>query len=135
MRVFRHRKSFTLTEILIAVVILALLAVLALPMFVKTIEKAKIGEAINNLNLIRAGQKIYFLEQGYFSGDISSLKIGNPNNLSSRYFYYEISSVSTADFTAQAERGGDGAQPAVSPYDDDIYTIQKDGDISGPLIN
>ncbi len=135
-KLFRGKKGFTLTEILIVVVIIALLAVLALPMFVKTIEKAKVGEAISNLNLIRAGQKIYFLEEGYFSDTIDALKIEDPNDASSRYFSYEITSSgnSTGDFTAQAERGGTGAQPAVSPYDDDTYTIQKDGDIDGPLL-
>ncbi len=139
---FGSVRSFTLTEILIVVVIVALLAVLALPMFVKTIEKAKVGEAISNLNLIRAGQKIYYLEYGYFAGTylgedpIEKLKIEDPNDASSRYFYYEITSIAgdTSDFTAQATRGGDGAQPTVSPYDDDVYTIQKGGEIDGPLI-
>ena len=137
-----REKGFTLTEILIVVVIVALLAVLALPMFVKTIEKAKVGEAISNLNLIRAGQKIYYLEYGCFAGTgtsedpIEKLKIEDPNDASSRYFYYEIASPAgdTSDFTAQATRGGSGAQPAVSPYDDDVYTIQKGGEIDGPLI-
>ncbi len=133
------RRAFTLTEILIVVVIVAIMATLALPILVKTIEKAKIGEAISNLNLIRAGQKIYFLEYGYFAGGaggIDALNIENPNSQASRYFYYEITSSagSTSDFNARAARGGSGAQPAPSPYDDDVYTIQKDGEIAGPLI-
>jgi len=123
--------GFTLTEILIVVVIIAVLATLALPMLVKTIEKAKIGEVISNLNLIRTGQKIYFLEEGNFAGDIVSLNIEDPNTPSSRYFDYLITTgYNATDFTATGTRR-DTAQP---PYEGDEYIIQKDGVITGPLI-
>jgi prepilin-type N-terminal cleavage/methylation domain-containing protein len=136
------RIGFTLTEILIVVIIIGVLATLALPMLVKTLEKAKVGEAISNLNLIRTGQKIYFLEYGCYSGTgeldnpIDKLNIENPNNATSRYFYYEITSIAgaTTNFTAQATRGGSGAQPAPSPYGY-WYRIQKEGRITsnGPF--
>jgi len=133
---FGRKIGFTLTELLIVVVIIGVIAVLALPMLVKTIEKAKVGEAMSNLNLIRTGQKIYFLEYGGFSPDIDSLNIEDPNNPSSRYFSYSIDALAdpTDDFTARAARGAGGAQPASSPYDDDEYTITKDGAVTGPLL-
>ena len=84
--IFGRRIGFTLTEILIVVVIVGVLATLALPVLVKTLEKAKIGEATSNLNLIRTGQKIYFLEHGFFSGDIPNLNIENPNEQTNRFF-------------------------------------------------
>ena len=41
---FRSKKpGFTLTELLIVIIIISIVAVLALPMLVKTIEKAKLG--------------------------------------------------------------------------------------------
>ena len=127
------RVGFTLTEILIVVIIVGILATLALPMLVKTLEKAKVGEAVSNLNLIRTGQKIYFLEYGQFSPDIASLNIENPNLASSRYFYYEPIAVAdlTRDFKAQATRGGSGAVSAPSPYQGDQYYIQNDGTVHG----
>jgi prepilin-type N-terminal cleavage/methylation domain-containing protein len=129
--IFWFRKiGFTLTEILIVVVIVAVLATLALPMFVKTIEKAKVGEAVSNLNLIKTGQKIYFLENGFFSNDIASLNIENPNSASSRYFDYATQKAGTDDFEGSAVRRGD----APSPYSGQEYTIGKDGEIEGPLI-
>ena len=132
---FLGRKiGFTLTELLIVVVIIALLAALALPMLVKTLEKAKVGEAASNLNLIRTGQKIYFLEYGQFSPDIASLNVEDPNDATSRYFSYTASSGSddlTANFTATATRGGSGAIGAPEPYQDDDYTISKEGTIDG----
>ena len=131
---FRQRKiGFTLTELLIVVIIVGILATLALPMLVKTLEKAKVGEAMSNLNLIRTGQKIYFLEWGKFSPNISDLNIENPNDATSRYFYYEDAAVPdlAVNFKAKAIRGGTEAVSAPEPYKDDEYYIEKDGTIHG----
>ena len=129
----KYGTGFTLTELLITVIIIGILATLALPMLVKTLEKAKVGEAMSNLNLIRTGQKIYFLEWGKFSPNISDLNIENPNDATSRYFYYEDVAVPdlAVNFRAQAIRGGTGAVSAPEPYKDDEYYIEKDGTIHG----
>ncbi|MCX5687434.1 MAG: type II secretion system protein [Candidatus Omnitrophica bacterium] len=96
--IFRiHGAGFTLTELLIVVVIVGILATLALPMLVKTMEKAKLGEAASNLNLIRTGEKIYFLEYNQYWPVVSQLNIEDPNTLDAlgnppdnRYFDYDI---------------------------------------------
>lgn len=134
-KIFGRRIGFTLTEILIVVVILGILATLALPMLVKTIEKAKVGEAISNLNLIRTGQKIYFLEKGYFSGGsdgLDSLNVENPNDATNAFFDYSITTGAgeTSDFNARAQR----KSSAPSPYDEHFYDINKEGIIDGPLL-
>jgi len=102
-------------------------------MLVKTLEKAKVGEAMSNLNLIRTGQKIYFLEYGKFSPSIDDLNIENPNDGTSRYFYYDLDAGQdlNVNFKAQATRGGTGAISAPSPYQGDVYYIQKDGTVHG----
>jgi prepilin-type N-terminal cleavage/methylation domain-containing protein len=124
--------GFTLTELLITVIIIGILATLALPMLVKTLEKAKVGEAMSNLNLIRTGQKIYFLEYSQFSPTIGDLNIENPNDATSRYFYYDLDgTVVGTDFKAQATRGGSGSISAPDPYQNDKYYIQRDGTIHG----
>lgn len=135
-QIFSRKKmfgaGFTLTELLIVVIILGILATLALPMLVKTIEKAKVGEAISNLNLIRTGQKIYFLEYSTFISSLDSLNIENPNDASSSYFDYSIPSADSSDFTGRAQR----KENAPDPYNTYYYDIQKDGAITsnGPLI-
>jgi prepilin-type N-terminal cleavage/methylation domain-containing protein len=129
--IFGRKIGFTLTELLIVVIILGILATLALPMLVKTIEKAKVGEAVSNLNLIRTGQKIYFLEYSTFSQNITSLNIEDPNTANT-YFDYSIETADSSDFTGRAQRKNN----APSPYDGYYYDIKKDGTLTsnGPLI-
>jgi len=132
---FNLRKiGVTLTELLVVVIIIGILATLALPMLVKTLERAKVGESVSNLNLIRAGQKIYFLEYGYFaggSGGLDALNVENPNSDSS-YFTYAIDTDAgdTGDFTGSAARKSD------APDDYEwTYYISKEGTITsdGPF--
>ena len=132
------RFGFTLTEVLIVVIIVGILATLSLPMLVKAMEKAKLGEAASNLNLIRTGEKIYFLEYAVFTVDINSLNIENPNT-DAKYFDYNIYSGSeyaggsdlAVDFTARAQRKND----ALNPYRTYYYDITKNGSITsnGPF--
>jgi len=60
------RKGYTLTEVLVVLVIIATLAALAWPNYVKIQEKAYNREAKASLALIRAAEKIYRLEQGFY---------------------------------------------------------------------
>lgn len=126
----RLRVGFTLTEILIVVIIIGILGTLALPALVKTLEKAKLGEAASNLNLIRTGEKIYFLEYSTFVTSIDSLNIENPND-GAKYFDYTVQSASSSDFKARAQR----KSSAPSPYSGYYYEIDKSGTITsnGPL--
>ena len=127
----RRRIGFTLTELLIVIIIIGIVATLSLPMLVKTIEKAKLGEAATNLNLIRTGEKIYFLEYGIFAPNISDLNIEDPNSATNRYFDYTLPSSGAADFTARAQRRSN----APNPYSTYYYEITKSGTVTsnGPL--
>jgi len=118
--------GFTLTELLIVVIIVGIVATLALPMLVKTMEKAKLGEAASNLNLIRTGEKIYFLEYGTYWPDIADLNIENPNDQTNSYFIYSITAPApTTDFTAKAARK-EGRYSGKAVYIDKGGTITAD---------
>ncbi len=132
--------GFTLTELLIVVVIIGILGTLALPMLVKTMEKAKLGEAASNLNLIRTGEKIYFLEYNQYWPVVSELNIEDPNTLgadgnppANRYFNYDITSVTASpyNFTARAMRRN-GPYSGKSCYIDKYGTITSDADYFTP---
>ncbi|MCX5687435.1 MAG: prepilin-type N-terminal cleavage/methylation domain-containing protein [Candidatus Omnitrophica bacterium] len=127
--------GFTLTELLIVVIIIGILIALALPMLVKTMEKAKLKEVLSSLNFIRTGEKAYFLEHNQYTLNISDLNIDDPNTLNSnnRYFSYDITSVTASphNFTARAMRI-DGPYSGKSCYIDKYGTITSDGDYFTP---
>ena len=60
-------RGFTLSEVLIVVVIIGILSSLAIPRFFGQAEKAKAGEAINMLSSIRRAQLQYYDAHGKFA--------------------------------------------------------------------
>ncbi|MCG3176035.1 MAG: hypothetical protein MOGMAGMI_00973 [Candidatus Omnitrophica bacterium] len=126
----RNRPGFTLTEVLIAIVVIAVLAGLAVPNFSRTIEQARSNEAVANLNVIRMGQRIYRLNQGRFwpAPDGTNSTLGDINNNLNvdldTEFYNTISVTSTGAgtaFTATASRGNAGNKQ---------FTIDQDGNVT-----
>lgn len=68
-RCFWGENGFTLTEIIIAVAILAVMAGMAVPGYFRTVEQSRANEAITNLSIIHMGQKIYRINNGtYWNG-------------------------------------------------------------------
>ena len=61
-----EKTAFTLSEILIVLVILGVLTGLAVPAYFRTVEQSRSNEAITNLNIIHMGQKIYRLNNPTF---------------------------------------------------------------------
>jgi type IV pilus assembly protein PilE len=60
------KQGYTIIEILVVLVIVATLAALAWPNYTKIKEKSMNREAKANLALIRAAEKVYRLEQGFY---------------------------------------------------------------------
>ncbi len=126
----RHYEGVTLLEIIVVVVIILIIAILAFPQLTKMVEHGKTKEAYVNLELIRTGEKLYWLDNNFHTGDISTLRIEDPNTDPNRAFDYSISSpvspaVDANNFTAAATRRS-------GPYSGNTYSIQKEGDITGP---
>ncbi|MBU1147180.1 MAG: prepilin-type N-terminal cleavage/methylation domain-containing protein [Candidatus Omnitrophica bacterium] len=119
-------KGFTLIELFIVVIILGILVAIAIPTYVKTIEKGRAGEALSTLRLIQVEEKRFFARNGSFAYDINDLEMEDPNGYSERYFEYSVHEYLTdpPNFEARAER-----IPSKSP----LYIIHKDGVISGPM--
>jgi len=61
------RHGFTLVELMIVVAIMAFLAMIAVPNFMRFLAKAKRAEAYMNLHTIYAAQKAHFAETGTYS--------------------------------------------------------------------
>jgi len=123
----KKRNGFTLIELFIVVLIIAILAAIAIPVISKNMEKSKTGEVVSTLNLIRMAEKDYYLDSNpkTYTTDFSLLNIDNPNNVASanRYFTYTIPTGNAVGFTATATRK-DGS------YTGDWYTIDQNGTIT-----
>ena len=61
-----NKKSFSLIELIVVVIIIGILAALALPGFGVSKERALDKEAKANLALIQAAEKIYKMESGFY---------------------------------------------------------------------
>lgn len=119
--------GFNLTELMIVVLIIGILAAIAVPNYVRTQERAKVQEAVVALKLIRAGEEIYQGEYGAFYGpdddfgETSTPGTANTNlrlDLNETDWDYEIIAADASSFTATADRTGGG-------YDTCVYTITE----------
>src|ERR687883_691361 len=79
----KHRAGFTLVEIMIVVAIIALLAAIAVPGFLRARKRSQGSRVVNDLRLIDAAVDQYAIENNKTSG----------------------SSVNTADWTAYLKKG------------------------------
>lgn len=82
-----YRKGFTLIEIVIVVMILAILAGIAMPRYNKTTENARVAEAKNMLGAIREAQMRYAQENDAYAASLSTLDI---NVTAGRYFNFGL---------------------------------------------
>ncbi len=114
------KKSFTLAELLAVIVIIAILAALALPNYNAIKEKSLNREAKASLALIRAAEKIYKMEQGFYyphlasTGIVSNINSDLKLSLPATAVSWSVNLDSTAapEF-AQATRTGTGADGRV----------------------
>ncbi|MCG3176036.1 MAG: hypothetical protein MOGMAGMI_00974 [Candidatus Omnitrophica bacterium] len=110
-----NNRGFTLIEILIVVIIIAVLAGLAVPMFQGTVERSRRAEAIQNLSATRASMLRYFAQNNTYVGATFANIDFNPNTGGggqTAHFTYALGGLAAATFTVTATRnavnGGDG---------------------------
>jgi len=99
------KKSFTLIELIMVVIIIGILAGIGLPMYRKAVLKARDREAQAMLRLIKEAERSYYLDQGDYvdctSTDDCNAKLGL--DLPSQYWSYEVNITGTDQFCAHAK--------------------------------
>ncbi len=127
------KDGFTLTEIIMAVIVIGILASLAAPRYIRLIEKSRSAEARRVLGVIREAELAYFFEFDTYTSNMTLLRLPEiPSSAcnASYYFRYVLSGVSAAGFTGTAMRcsaGGKEPQTAVN-YN---ITINQAGALGG----
>ena len=71
----RNKKGFTMVELLVVLVIVAVLAAVATPIYLANVQRARVSEAVSTMALVRQGLRDYQISGGsYF--DIAQVATG-----------------------------------------------------------
>lgn len=87
----RRQRGFTLLELVVVIIIIAVLASLGFTQYTKIMEKSRSAEAKLILGQLRRAQIAYYLENGVYSY-VSGLPVDvptiGPNCINANYFFY-----------------------------------------------
>lgn len=115
--------AFTLLEVIVVIIILAILVSISMPLYHKTVESARGEEAKTSLKLIQARERIIKLERNSYINCTSTLDCNNATRLglqlSANNWDYNVTDATATNFLATADRIGTGG------YLDCVYTINS----------
>ncbi len=89
MKKYSVARGFTLTEVMIVVAILGIIAAVAMPSYNESVERSRRSDARASLSEAVAMQERVYAETGSYTDDVSRLVVNAPDL--SREGYYEIS--------------------------------------------
>ncbi len=100
-------KAYTLTEILVVLVIIGILVLLALPNLLPLITKAKTVEAKTQLTHVQTLEQSYFYEHSKYSKDLTEIgfiqdKLTTESKDGRANYRIEITNATNTTFTARA---------------------------------
>ena len=70
----KRKKGFTLIELLAVVIILGALTAIAVPTYQKVIQKSRVSDGLNVLDMLAGAQDKYFIENGQYAQNVTDLK-------------------------------------------------------------
>ena len=125
-KLLADQSGFSLTELLVVIVIIGILAALAMPKFLSVITRAKSTEAKLMLKHVHQLQKTYYMENDIYSTDLTAIgfepELLKTEGGTARYLI-ELRDVTATGFVAQAT--------AVVDFDKDgvfnVWTVDQNG--------
>ena len=130
----RSKKGFTLVEVLIVLVILGVMAGLAIPAYMTSVEKSLKAEALQMLAATRDAETRYYIQSQTFGTmaqidfDPSSVAGDPPGTV--RHFTYAFSVAPTSvAYTVQATRNGVGGNGNAA----NTVTLTQAGVVGGTM--
>ena len=99
----RPRQGFTLLELLMVVIILGILATLAVPQYIKQVERSRMSEAVSMLGQIRNSEIRYRAETQNWTGVLTALDFDPLDVMGNAYFTYSVA-IGGTGFIASAVR-------------------------------
>ena len=76
------KQGFTLIEVLVVVLIIAILAAVALPQYKVAVTKARVGAMLPLMASLSQAQETYYLAQGEYTGQAENLDVQIPSECS-----------------------------------------------------
>lgn len=118
--------AFTLTELMVVLVIIGILILIALPIFDKLFGEAYAIEAQNQLKFLQSREQSYFQKHFSYSSDLEEIGYIVPKTIDEKgdaRYRYQITQSDKAGFRATAT--------AIADFDNDgvfnVWEIDQDG--------
>ena len=130
-KIYIRKKGFTLIELMIVVAIIAFLAMVAIPNFLRYAAKAKRSEVYLNLGAIYTAQKAYWAENNSYSPNLTGPdSIGWKSEGQTNYTYGFPGSEGINYVTGKL-KGQPSQLSGIAHADKNTFTAAAIGDIDG----
>lgn len=129
---YGSKKGFTLVELMVVAIIVAILAAVAIPLMTANVKRAKATEAEAGCGSVRTALRVYYAEKGAYpaSGAATTIPGVGANDLDGVYFstpdYAFVSAGATYTITATGNSGGSTA-PSKAEVAGVVITLNHNG--------